>query len=139
MAIVQNIKLAADAIVFAREGDTTSVLLVQRKNDPYKGTWAIPGGFIEDAEDLQPAAIRELEEETGLKLQQMTQLYAIGTPGRDPRFRTVSIVYYAVLDHKPAVTGADDAADARWFDIADLPALAFDHDEVIRYAISRAL
>lgn len=139
MAIDQNIYLAADNVVFTREGDIVSILLIQRKNDPYKGQWALPGGFVEDDEDLEPAAIRELKEETGLQLQQMTQLYAIGTPGRDPRFRTVSVVFYAVLDGQHAVAGADDAAEARWFDIKDLPALAFDHDRIIQDAIAKAL
>ncbi|MBA3828209.1 MAG: NUDIX hydrolase [Taibaiella sp.] len=132
----QDIKVAADAIVLAKDNGNTSILLIQRKNDPYKGMWAFPGGFVEDDEDLEPAAIRELKEETGVALEKMEQLRTYGTPGRDPRMRTVSIVFYAIIDKSQHIVKADDdAADARWFDIKTLPPLAFDHDEIMAYAL----
>ena len=135
--IRQNILLTTDAVVFSKEGDVLRILLIQRKNDPYKGYWALPGGFVEDDEDLERAARRELEEETGLRTEKMTQLYTIGTPGRDPRGRTVSVVYYTYVDAKAyTIKGADDAAAADWFDINELPSLAFDHRDIINYALT---
>lgn len=134
--IKQNIKIAADSVVLSHERQQLRILLVQRKNDPFKEMWALPGGFIEDDEDLEPAAIRELEEETGVKLAQMRQLYTFGTPNRDPRFRTVSVVYFAVVDaNEHPLKGADDALDAQWFNVKKLPNLAFDHREIIDYAL----
>lgn len=134
--IDQNIKLAADSVVFSHTRQQLQLLLVQRKNEPFKGMWALPGGFVEDDEDLEPAARRELQEETGMQLPHMQQLYAIGTPGRDPRFRTVSVVFYAMVDAtKHNVKGSDDAADAQWFDVKKLPPLAFDHKQVIEFAL----
>lgn len=133
----QNIKLTADSLVFSGKGDDLHMLLVKRGNEPFRDMWAFPGGFIEDDEDLEPAAIRELEEETGLKLEHMTQLYTIGTPGRDPRGRTVSVVYYAFVDAQAhAVKGADDAAEAKWVRVKDITTLAFDHMDVLRYALA---
>jgi len=135
--IKQDIKLTTDAVVFSKEGGMLCILLIQRKNDPYKGHWALPGGFVEDDEDLEPAARRELEEETGLRAEKMTQLYTIGTPGRDPRGRTVSVVYYTFVDAKAhTIKGADDAAAADWFDVMALPPLAFDHLDIINYALA---
>lgn len=123
-------------MVFSGSGDDLQLLLVKRGNEPYKGMWSIPGGFIEDDEDLEPAAMRELSEETGLHLQHMRQLYTIGTPGRDPRGRTVSVVYYAFTDAgSHNVKGADDAAEARWVKVNDIKELAFDHMDVLKYAL----
>jgi 8-oxo-dGTP diphosphatase len=136
--LIQNIKIAADAMIFSGTGEDMQLLLIKRGNEPYKGMWAIPGGFVEDDEDLEAAAIRELEEETGLKVDSMTQLYTIGTPGRDPRGRTVSVVYYAFVkaaDHP--VKGGDDAAEAQWVYVKDITELAFDHMEVLKYAKER--
>ena len=134
----QNIKLSVDAVVFSHAKQQLHILLIQRKNEPFKGQWALPGGFVEDDEDLLPAAIRELEEETGMKLNNMEQLGAFGKPGRDPRGRTVTIAYYTTVDAKAhKIAGADDAADARWFDIKKLPAIAFDHNEIIDLALKR--
>jgi len=136
--IQQNIKLTVDAIVFGNRNEELHILLVQRKHDPFKGLWAIPGGFVEDDEDLEPAARRELQEETGVQLEQMEQLYTVGTPGRDPRGRTVSVVYYTP---KPVQVGDlvvkadDDAADAQWFAVNSLPEIAFDHYDVIQRAL----
>ncbi|MGN6567793.1 MAG: NUDIX domain-containing protein [Flavipsychrobacter sp.] len=135
--INQDIKVAADSVIFAYVEATLSILLIQRKNDPFKGMWALPGGFVENDEDLEPAAIRELKEETGVELKTMQQLRAYGKPGRDPRFRTVSIVFQAIInpdDHK--IAAADDAAGLQWFNTKELPEMAFDHREVVDYAIA---
>ena len=122
--------------MFSGSGEDLELLLIKRGNEPFKGMWAFPGGFIEDDEDLEPAARRELEEETGLKVESMKQLYTIGTPGRDPRGRTVSVVYYTFVDARSnSVKGDDDAAEAGWVYVKDITALAFDHMEVLQYAL----
>jgi 8-oxo-dGTP diphosphatase len=131
--------VTADAAVFSRCEEATRILLVQRKRDPCQDRWALPGGFVEIDEDLPAAAARELCEETGLSGIRLEQLRTFGTPGRDPRGRVITVAYVAVLEGScPAVNGSDDAAEARWFDITDLPPLAFDHGEIVRYAL-RAL
>jgi len=137
--LIQNIKVTVDALLFSRAGLDLQVLLIQRKNEPGIGKWALPGGFVEDDEDLEPAAKRELEEETGLRIPPNTlqQLVTMGTPGRDTRFRTVSVVYYALIDKNDhTVAGNDDAADAQWFDVKELPDIAFDHEDIIMYGLS---
>lgn len=132
--LIQNIKIAADALIFTR-GDNPHLLLIKRKNEPFKDMWAFPGGFVEDDEDLEPAARRELEEETGLRVPVLKQLCAVGTPGRDPRGRTVSVIYYGFIDEADSsIAGADDAAEAKWIPIKDINALAFDHMEILNFA-----
>lgn len=134
----QNIKVAADAMVFSKSSGELQMVLIRRKNDPFKGLWAIPGGFVEDDEELETAAIRELEEETGMKLAAMTQLHTFGKVGRDPRFRTVSVTFYAVVDATAhPVTGGDDAAEAHWVNIKDITELAFDHKQVLDFALKQ--
>lgn len=112
------------------------LLLIQRKHAPFANAWALPGGFVEPHEDPHDAALRELHEETSVQTAAVTQLYTVGTPHRDPRGWTVSIVYYAFIDiaqHTPIA--ADDAAAAEWFAIDALPTdLAFDHAGIIAYA-----
>lgn len=129
----QNIRVTVDAIIMARKEDKDHILLVQRKNEPFKGKWAFPGGFVDDEEDLSIAAKRELQEETSIEVDDLEQFKAVGTPGRDPRGRTVTIVYYGCLheDKMMAAIGGDDAAKAEWFAINNLPPLAFDHKEII--------
>lgn len=133
----QNISLTADSVIFYRDNGKTEVLLVKRKNDPYKGSWALPGGFLEDEESLMAGAQRELEEETGLRMEKMEQIRAYGKPDRDPRGRTVSVGFWAEVKNKEKVKGQDDAAVARWFDVEDLPDLAFDHDIILREALHK--
>ncbi len=134
-----EIFLTVDAVVFGQGRDgKTSLLLIQRKNDPFKGKWALPGGFVEKDEDLETAAKRELQEETGLKVGKVEQLGTFGRPGRDPRGRMVSVAYLAHVDLEQAkITAGDDAGDAQWFAIDALPELAFDHKEIIELAIKQ--
>jgi 8-oxo-dGTP diphosphatase len=121
-----------------------SVLLVERGNHPYRGYWALPGGFVEPDEDLEDAARRELAEETGVRDDiHLEQLCSYGTPGRDPRVRTVSVAYLGMSPEVSNPVGASDAANARFWPVADLngdrgPSLAFDHDSIVADAVERA-
>jgi 8-oxo-dGTP diphosphatase len=130
--------VTADAAVFAFFGRRARLLLIQRKQDPYKDHWALPGGFVEMDEDLPDAAARELAEETGLTGVPLEQLHTFGKPGRDPRGRVITVVYFGIARcHLEEVRAADDAAHVQWFDIEDLPRMAFDHEEITRSAIER--
>jgi 8-oxo-dGTP diphosphatase len=130
--------LTVDTVVLADAGGARRVLLVQRANPPFQGAWALPGGFVDPGEQVAQAAPRELAEETGVQLlaEQLRLLGVYDTPGRDPRGWTVSVVYLVGLAHEPQVGGAADAADARWFDVDALPALAFDHALILADALS---
>ncbi|HSJ12051.1 MAG TPA: NUDIX hydrolase [Gillisia sp.] len=130
----QNIDLTVDAVVFSKNNDLLKVLLIKRKNDPYKDQWALPGGFLEDHETLEKGTQRELEEETGIKTDNMRQVGIFADPGRDPRGRVISIAFTTLISHEVPVKGNDDATDAKWFDINALPKLAFDHSEIIERA-----
>jgi 8-oxo-dGTP diphosphatase len=123
--------LTVDAIVVAGETGNQQILLIQRGKEPFKGYWALPGGFIEMDETLEQACIRELFEETGVRLEAMNQFYAFDAIGRDPRHRTISVVYYCFLKEIVEAVGNDDAANAQWFSIRNLPDLAFDHQTII--------
>ncbi len=130
--------VTVDAAVFAVVDGKTKLLLVQRKHEPFQGFWALPGGFVEIDEDLPEAAARELAEETGLKDVPLEQLHSFGKPGRDPRGRTITVVYFGIAGQdRQQVKAAADAAHAQWFDIDGLPPMAFDHDEIARCAIER--
>lgn len=132
-------KLAVDAVVFGYgPSPKVSVLLVKRKYDPFKNHWAIPGGFVEEEEGLEEAVYRELEEETGIKLNYLEQLYSFGNPKRDPRERIVSIAYFGLVRPDAYnVVAATDAKEAEWHSIDHLPELAFDHDTILETAIRR--
>jgi len=132
----QNIAVTVDAVIFYRKADILNVLLVQRKNEPFRDQWALPGGFLEENETMEEGAIRELEEETGLKLEKLQQVGAFGTPGRDPRGRTISIAFVGLIVKEARVKASDDAVDAKWFNLNDLPDLAFDHRKIISEANS---
>ena len=121
--------LTADVVVLAGASEDARVLLIQRGNAPFAGSWALPGGFVEQGEQVAEAAPRELAEETGLRVDagSLELLGVYDTPGRDPRGWTVSVVYIARVPGESAVAGADDASDARWFSVEELPELAFDH------------
>lgn len=133
--------LTVDCVVFGLEGLTDEglrVLLIERAHAPHAGCWALPGGFVDEGEDLETAARRELEEETGLQIRYLEQLYTFGAPGRDPRGRVVSVAWFALvqtLDHVPH--SGSDAARAAWHPLVDLPPLAFDHGHILRMAHQR--
>ena len=130
--------VTVDAAVFALVEGKAKLLLVQRKHEPFQGSWALPGGFIEIDEDLQEAAARELGEETGLRDVPLEQLHTFGKPGRDPRGRAITVVYFGMAEKNwQQARAADDAAQVQWFDIDNLPQMAFDHDEISRCAIER--
>ncbi len=131
--------ITVDCVVFGLDKSAElRVLLIQRAYDPYKNTWALPGGFVKEAEPLETAARRELKEETGVTNIFMEQLYTFGTPARDPRGRVISVAYFALInleEHPP--TAATDASDAQWFRLSELPKLAFDHADILALARKR--
>jgi 8-oxo-dGTP diphosphatase len=131
--------LTVDAIVMAGEPDSYWILLIERKKDPFAGQWALPGGFIDMDETLEAACIRELKEETGLELTNMGQFRVFDAIGRDPRHRTISVVFYAFISDKQYVTGLDDAERAEWFPLDNLPTLAFDHREIVELFLSKII
>lgn len=126
--------MTADCVVIANEMQP-KVLLVERGNEPFKGCWAIPGGFMNMDETAEQCAIRELKEETGLEVEVVRQIGTYSKVDRDPRGRTISVAYLAVIDTEEDVRGQDDAAQAKWFPISDLPPLAFDHQDILKNAI----
>ena len=130
--------VTVDVIIFTLREDDLQVLLIKRGHPPFEGMWAIPGGFVDIVESLEGAALRELEEETGVRDVYLEQLYTFGDPGRDPRGRTITVAYFALV---PADTvrlrAGDDAADVRWWSVYDLPPLAFDHAGILAYALQR--
>lgn len=128
--------LTVDAVVFLRDRGDYKVLLIKRGLEPFKGKWAFPGGFVEMDEELDDAIGRELLEETGLMGVKLTQMHTFGGIGRDPRGRTITVTYTGVADANNAeIQANDDAAEAKWFNIDDLPKLAFDHGDVAAMAI----
>ena len=128
--------VTADCIVITREAEP-KVLLIQRGDEPFKGGWAFPGGFMNMDETTGQCAIRELEEETGLVISMIQQIGAYSKVDRDPRGRTITVAYLAIVDEPVSVTGQDDAAKAEWWPINSLPPLAFDHEEIMRDAIKK--
>ena len=128
--------VTVDIIIFRLSDNDPEVLLIKRGNDPYKGHWALPGGFVDKDEPLETAAARELKEETGLTDILLTQMHTFGNPGRDPRGHTVSVVYVGYLTDESTARAGDDAAAAEWFKTEELPDLAFDHDVVVEMAES---
>ena len=126
--------LTVDAVLVTREG-TPKVLLIRRKKDPFAGSWAFPGGFVEENEPLADALRRELREETGLEVEDVEQLYTAGNPGRDPRGWTVSVAYLVRVDPaKLTPVAADDAEAVGWFPVDAPPPLAFDHAMILERA-----
>jgi len=125
-------------ILTLREGDL-QVLLIRRRHEPHAGNWAIPGGFVDMNESLETAALRELEEETGVQEVYIEQLYTFGRPDRDPRTRVITVAYIALVPESalPPIRAGDDAAEARWWSMYDLPQLAFDHADILHYALTR--
>ena len=128
--------VTADCIVITKEAEP-KVLLIQRGAQPFKGGLAFPGGFMNMDETTEQCAVRELEEETGLRLSKIQQIGAYSKVNRDPRGRTVTVAYLAIVDEPIAVTGQDDAAIAEWWPLSDLPHLAFDHYDILQDAIRK--
>lgn len=145
--------VTVDMVIFTIRRSRLMALLIERRDDPFKGAWAIPGGFVDvgvghksrgkQGEGLEQAAERELLEETGLQRERdevfLEQLYTFGAPGRDPRGRVITVAYYALISPEAyhRVEAGDDAAEAAWFDVEDLPKLAFDHEQIMEAAIER--
>ena len=123
--------VTADCVVITREA-APRVLLIQRGNEPFKGCWAFPGGFMNMDETTEQCAVRELEEETGLRLSSVRQVGTYSKVDRDPRGRTITVAYLALVDVPVPVQGHDDAARAEWFPLSALPPLAFDHAEIMQ-------
>ena len=130
--------VTADVVVFTIENDDLKVLLIQRDQEPFEGEWALPGGFVDIDESLGQAAKRELKEETGVNASFLEQLYTFGRPDRDPRERIITVAYYALIPFDQlSIAAGDDARDASLFSTNELPALAFDHDSILRIAKHR--
>lgn len=128
--------VTTDCVIFGYDGKELKVLLIERGIEPFKGCWAFPGGFLNMDEDALAGARRELKEETGLENAFIEQFHTFSEPGRDPRGRVITIAHYALVKIQE-VEGGDDAAQARWFPIGEVPPVAFDHDRILRMAMSR--
>ncbi len=130
--------LTVDIVIFALRERRLQVLLIRRGVEPFRGSWAIPGGFVLPDEGLEQAAQRELREETGVDAAYLEQLYTFGDVGRDPRGRVVTVAYVALMAGEgPAPIAGTDAAEAAWFPLEALPSLAFDHARILEYALER--
>jgi 8-oxo-dGTP diphosphatase len=125
--------LTADALILTVQESVAKLLLIQRKHPPFAKRWALPGGFVNEGETLEQAALRELEEETGVSGLQVMPFGSYGDPGRDPRGWTVTVAFLAVVpwSEQLAARGSDDASQATWHPLRKLPRLAFDHDKII--------
>jgi len=131
--------VAADAMVFTVLKNKIKLLLVKRGNEPFKGKWSLPGGFVNIDEELEDAAVRELAEETGLTGVPLEQMHTFGKCGRDPRGRVITVTFMGIItNRRNKIKAGDDAIKARWFDIEKLPKdLAFDHNAVIAFGIRK--
>jgi 8-oxo-dGTP diphosphatase len=130
--------VTADVVVFTIRHEELKVLLIKRAEDPYAGSWALPGGFVDIDEGLEAAATRELREETGVEGVYLEQLFTFGEPGRDPRERVITVAYYALIpSDRLQLRAATDAEAVGWFGMAELPELAFDHGTILDMALER--
>ena len=127
--------VTVDMVILHRTANGTEILLIERLNNPFAGCWALPGGFVDENEDLPDAAARELREETSLTGIALNQIGAFGRPGRDPRGHTITVAYWGICDTPEKTAAADDAKTLRWFPLSQLPSLAFDHAEIITEAL----
>ena len=130
--------LTTDCVIFGFDGQKLKVLLIERGHEPYKGKWALPGGFVQMDETTEEGAKRELKEETGLQNVFIEQLYTFSNVNRDPRGRVISVAYYALInlsDH--TLKAGDDAKKTKWFSIDEIPPLAFDHEKIFKSALLR--
>lgn len=130
--------VTVDCVVFGFDEGDLKVLLVRRDVEPFRGKWALPGGFVHEDESLDDAARRELREETGIGKLYLEQLYTFGDVDRDPRGRVITVAYYALVKLADfSVKAATDASSAAWFPVADISHLAFDHDQIVEVALAR--
>ena len=130
--------VTTDIILFTIQNDDLKVLLVKRRFEPFQDEWAIPGGFVKKDETLEQTALRELKEETNVDDVYLEQLYTFGSPNRDPRGRVITVSYFALANSKNMhVQASSDAKEVKWFSMYRLPKLAFDHKEILEYALTR--
>jgi 8-oxo-dGTP diphosphatase len=130
--------VTADIVIFTIQNRELKVLLVKRDITPFKGSWAIPGGFVKINESLEEAAKRALQEKTGVKDVYLEQLYTFGEPKRDPRGRIITVSYMALINSENVnLSPTTDVSDAQWFSMKKLPQLAFDHKEILNYSLKR--
>ena len=130
--------VTTDIVIFTIHRQQLELLLIRRADEPFKDCWALPGGFIDIDEDLEHCALRELEEETGITGVYLEQLYTVGAPGRDPRERVISVAYYALVPpDRMNIRAASDAREVAWFEVRQLPPLAFDHKDIVALAHQR--
>ena len=123
--------VTADIIVLKKSNNEQFVLLIERKHPPFEGMWALPGGFLDMDETLEAAALRELQEETGITGVELRQFHTFSKVDRDPRHRTITTVFIGYTDDNISLAAGDDAARVQWFSMDKLPPLAFDHAEVM--------
>lgn len=130
--------VTVDLVIFTIAANDLQVLLIRRDLEPFKGQWALPGGFVGIDESLEDAAARELQEEAGVKQVYLEQLFTFGAPPRDPRGRVISVAYFALVDsEQQQVVAGSDAAAAEWHSVFHPPPLAFDHQQILEYAVWR--
>lgn len=132
-----SIFVTVDLVILKKAGIDQELLLIRRKNEPFKGKWVLPGGFVDENEGLKQAAMRELKEETGLIIDNLQQIGAFGKPHRDPRHHTVSVAYIGFTPEDANAVGADDADEAKWFSVKNLPELAFDHADIVNLSLQK--
>lgn len=128
--------VTVDCLIFGFDGESLKVLLIRRGNEPFKGMWAFPGGFLNPDENAMEGALRELKEETGMDAVPVEQFHTFSQPGRDPRERIITVSFLSLV-RMCEVSGGDDASEASWFPVHDLPALAFDHELMFTMAAKR--
>ncbi len=132
-----KIFVTVDIVILKESKPNQTILLIKRKNPPFQDCWALPGGFVDENEDLEAAAIRELEEETQIKTTNLQQIKAFGKPFRDPRSHVISISFLGFVPENTIAMAADDAKEIGWFSINNLPDLAFDHLEIINFTLNK--
>jgi 8-oxo-dGTP diphosphatase len=129
--------VTVDVVIFRLHEDVLKVLLIRRAFPPFKGKWALPGGFVNINETLEEAALREMEEETGVRDVYLEQLYTFGDPKRDPRGRVITVAYFALISKDLEVRAGEEATHAEWHPVEKIPDLAFDHNKILGYAVQR--
>ena len=134
----EQLSVTTDLVIFTIKDNSLKALLVKRNVEPFKDKWALPGGFVRMEESLEDSAKRELFEETGVKDVYLEQLYSFGNPKRDPRGRVITISYFSLINsEKVKLKASTDVSEAKWFPVSKIPSIAFDHKEILNYAIKR--